>query len=226
MHRPSVRTFAATLALAAVASLASLGPTRAALASAGRWATFLSVSAGAILGGLAVAVLLELRRLDGLAHRDPLTSALNRRGLARALAEAREHHGLILVDLDHFKALNDRYGHAAGDRALIEVARVLGEYGVAARLGGDELAVLVERPLPSVCAAIRQGIRARGVAIDLPLSASVGATEVGAGELTSVLERADRAMYEDKRACRSVTIARTPRREQRARRHVHFALAA
>ena len=95
-----------------------------------------------------------LSRLEKLSHEDPLTALANRRRwdaeLGSACAEARERGtavAAILIDLDHFKAVNDRHGHAGGDEALRHVARLLREgvrgSDLVARLGGDELAVLM-----------------------------------------------------------------------------------
>src|SRR3546814_127336 len=88
----------------------------------------------------------ELREL---AERDPLTGLLNRRGFVdrteTALAGAGHSFGLLLIDVDHFKAINDRYGHDAGDRVLRRLADRLGELAGstvhAARLGGEEFAL-------------------------------------------------------------------------------------
>jgi diguanylate cyclase (GGDEF)-like protein len=96
----------------------------------------------------------RLARVERLADHDALTPLLNRRGfmreLNRALASCRRHRTdatLIYLDLDGFKGVNDRLGHAAGDAALIAVARTLEahirETDVAARLGGDEFAVIL-----------------------------------------------------------------------------------
>ncbi|MED8006078.1 diguanylate cyclase domain-containing protein, partial [Pseudomonas aeruginosa] len=77
-----------------------------------------------------------------LATEDALTGALNRTGLDRLRARMTGRAGLILIDLDHFKALNDRMGHAEGDRTLQLVAAAVREVGSPgsrfARLGGDE----------------------------------------------------------------------------------------
>jgi diguanylate cyclase (GGDEF)-like protein len=100
----------------------------------------------------AVALRLELLRHD--ASTDPLTGLLNRRSYEVALADAisrTRRYGwpfaLVMIDLDHFKAVNDRHGHAAGDEALRsighEIRAVLRQGDVAARLGGDEFALLV-----------------------------------------------------------------------------------
>jgi diguanylate cyclase (GGDEF)-like protein len=92
----------------------------------------------------------EMRQL---AHTDPLTGLFNRRVLAEHLARqiADEDHQraftVALIDLDEFKPVNDRFGHAVGDQLLIEVAkrlrRACGEDGIVARIGGDEFAVLL-----------------------------------------------------------------------------------
>ncbi|PXX80779.1 diguanylate cyclase [Rivihabitans pingtungensis] len=96
-------------------------------------------------------------RLTELAERDPLTGLANRRRLTealyQALNQASDRHGegaLLLIDLDHFKPVNDRCGHEAGDRLLQEVARRLhacaGPMDTVARLGGDEFVLLLPPP--------------------------------------------------------------------------------
>jgi diguanylate cyclase (GGDEF)-like protein len=136
----------------------------------GPWAGPLAVSAGrglhtepvtldpelseGVVGLCEIAVRLEVLGHD--ATHDPLTGLLNRRSfeplLAQALARSRRYgwsFSLVMLDLDRFKALNDRYGHAAGDRVLHRVGTVLrsslraGDF--AARMGGDEFAVLLHR---------------------------------------------------------------------------------
>ena len=97
----------------------------------------------------------ELRaELAPLVNADPATGCLNRRGFAiqleRALLDARRRRGevaLLAVDLDHFKQINDRFGHLVGDEVLYEVATMLteavSEEGVVARMGGEEFTVLL-----------------------------------------------------------------------------------
>ena len=99
-----------------------------------------------------------------LSRSDPLTGVLNRRGFTeRFEAELSEHvrHGgrplgLMVVDLDGFKRVNDTNGHAAGDELLCEVAAALAAdlrpADVVGRLGGDEFAVLLPRPARASCA--------------------------------------------------------------------------
>jgi len=95
---------------------------------------------------------IELRNLRALAAEDPLTGLANRRTLVSALTDAAtklsdgRKHALFLIDLDHFKRVNDRYGHSLGDRVLQVVAErlrtVTRPSDLLARLGGDEFAVL------------------------------------------------------------------------------------
>jgi len=95
------------------------------------------------------------QELDYLAHHDALTGLPNRtlfrRRLAEAIESARQHDmlvGLLFMDLDRFKQINDSYGHSAGDQMLVEISRrlvkVFRQEDLIARLGGDEFAVLLE----------------------------------------------------------------------------------
>jgi diguanylate cyclase (GGDEF)-like protein len=153
---------------------------------------------------------LLLRTSEVLAATDPLTGCLNRRAfldrLDRAAADADGGWVVCLVDLDGFKGVNDRSGHAAGDAVLRAVTAALSgvvrETDTVARLGGDEFAVLAEaapgeeEPL---AARLRDAVAAVGA--DSGVTASVGATVVRSGdEGREVLSRADQAMYRSKGA--------------------------
>ena len=115
-----------------------------------------------------------LRRLERLSHEDPLTGLANRRRweseLDAACAAARSGGQLVavvLIDVDRFKLINDRYGHAGGDRALLAVAELLRartrSTDLVARLGGDELGVLMTgadlREAVQLAEQLRQGAR-------------------------------------------------------------------
>ncbi len=147
------------------------------------------------------------------AHTDTLTGAYNRRGWTLALAAEEDRcarHGLpagvVMIDLNGLKTLNDTEGHEAGDRLIATAGRTLREtvreVDTVARLGGDEFAVLFpETPidyLPDLTQRLRTALERAGV------SASLGASarEVQ-GDLPSALTRADQAMYADKRGQRS-----------------------
>ncbi|AGL18462.1 diguanylate cyclase [Actinoplanes sp. N902-109] len=117
-----------------------------------------------VVGGLRTRAERLRETLERQANADALTGLANRRSFAGALTRAGDWaartHGrlaLLTVDLDHFKTINDTYGHAAGDRALILVADALravaGDTGVAARLGGDEFVLLLRGDTPAASPA-------------------------------------------------------------------------
>ena len=167
----------------------------------------------------------EVRRLQEdlatLALRDPLTGLANRRLLdlllEPALARARRTEGSLLVtylDLDNFKAVNDTYGHAAGDDVLVEVARRLADTvrgdDVVARLGGDEFVTLHESEqcgAEAVLERITSALEAPYLLPDgtsVPCRASVGhVTTSGDVTAAELLDQADAAMYTVKRARRA-----------------------
>lgn len=146
------------------------------------------------------------RRLAS-ARRDPLTGLHTRAGwTARAEHCIRRHPAaaVLLVDLDHFKTLNDTHGHAAGDAALIATADRLrawcGRNGTPGRLGGDEFVAVVQdlaaADLEALTAALHRPLPYAGTS--LPLAASFGAcriAELPAPALTDALAAADAAMY-------------------------------
>lgn len=153
---------------------------------------------------------------------DQLTGIANRRGLEEhcaTLPDADTGHALLLFDMDHFKAINDRYGHQVGDVALQVVAAAAratagGHDGraLAARLGGDELVVVLhDLDDPGgvggqAAQALIQRVRAAEVPTPdgpVTLSVSVGvATAVGPPDLADLLLKADMALYQVKRAGR------------------------
>jgi diguanylate cyclase (GGDEF)-like protein len=153
---------------------------------------------------------LLLRTSEVLAATDPLTGCLNRRAflerLDRAAAAAEEGWVVCLVDLDGFKGVNDRSGHAAGDAVLRTVTAALGgvvrETDTVARLGGDEFAVLAAAtPEDSATLAARVRDAVARVGAGSGVTASVGVTVVRPGdEGHEVLGRADQAMYRAKGA--------------------------
>ncbi|MEQ1758704.1 MAG: sensor domain-containing diguanylate cyclase [Vicinamibacterales bacterium] len=168
-------------------------------------------------------VLLERTRdLQTLADVDPLTGALTRRAIDGRLERTWKEHvergtpfGVALLDIDHFKTVNDTYGHAAGDAVLREVVRRVADQlrkgDVCGRYGGEEFLVVVadttedqllqtaER-LRGVLAAVRMG-----VAHDIPVTASFGLahTTRSPSSWAALVQRADEALYEAKRAGRN-----------------------
>jgi diguanylate cyclase (GGDEF)-like protein len=146
---------------------------------------------------------------------DSLTGLANRVALENSLETEREV-GILYLDLDHFKAVNDTLGHAAGDEVLLRVAEVLRrctrENDLIARLGGDEFVILLDNaPLTlinEIAQRIRQSVQAEFV--DVGISVSIGATvadllnEPGA----RALARADRNLYQVKEQGRNQVLIR------------------
>ena len=166
----------------------------------------------------AAAALDVMKALKTETHTDPLSGLFNRRGfeeramlLLQRCAAARFPVALVLADLDHFKALNDVHGHAAGDRVIADFAAKLraaaGERGVAGRIGGEEFAVLL--PLSDLAAArlFAEAIRtlySAGSVDGLPpgtrVTSSFGVAARTAEEgLEPLMRRADEALYKAKR---------------------------
>jgi diguanylate cyclase (GGDEF)-like protein len=158
-------------------------------------------------------------QLEALAHQDPLTQAANRRALDREMeiAVASQHrgqsgHGLLLLDLDHFKRVNDDFGHEAGDAVLIEFVQIIQRSSRANdrlfRAGGEEFVVLVTGSSPADLAACAENLRAQ-VAEQLraggrPITVSIGGALLAAGESRQDwMARADAAMYRAKDAGRN-----------------------
>jgi diguanylate cyclase (GGDEF)-like protein len=160
----------------------------------------------------------RLSEAQDLADRDGLTPLYNRRALMRELARTAaevERHGLaaslVYLDLDGFKAVNDRFGHAAGDVVLKTVAerlvRLVRETDVVGRLGGDEFAVILthaDQAAAELKAADLIGA-IEGLPVDtgdwmVPLHLSCGVCEITGGHTPDqILARADGAMYQTKR---------------------------
>jgi diguanylate cyclase (GGDEF)-like protein/PAS domain S-box-containing protein len=165
-------------------------------------------------------------RLRELATTDPLTGALNRRQLYE-LAEEEVRRAerywrplcFSMLDLDHFKAVNDRFGHAVGDEALKAVAsairRSLRATDRLARHGGEEFVVMLpETPLATATGALERirasvaglQFKARGELVSITVSAGVVAWRSGES-VDAVIDRADRALYEAKRSGRNRVVA-------------------
>jgi diguanylate cyclase (GGDEF)-like protein len=174
----------------------------------------------------------ELRaELAPLVNADPATGCLNRRGFAiqmeRALAEARRRNGdvaLLAVDLDHFKEVNDRFGHLVGDEVLYEIATMLSETvreeGVVARMGGEEFIVLLPGADAEAAGAVAERMMTRlriGGCLALPqgtpitMSIGIAAERIVNNDAGSALRaRADEALYAAKRSGRNRVLLWAP----------------
>ncbi len=159
------------------------------------------------------------------AHRDPLTGLPNRRaffeyGGALLANPARRRFIAVVLDLDDFKQINDRYGHTVGDDVLVAVAQRLATYAgdnLIARLGGDEFAGLFTSPSTDECwlekaaqhLSATLAVPFRTALPGLTVSASVGLAPVDGTDLAQALHRADTAMYRAKTSNRisAITLA-------------------
>jgi diguanylate cyclase (GGDEF)-like protein len=184
-----------------------------------------AIGAAAFLAAITVAGLVARVRFDArveeierLATRDPLTGLANRRvldeTLPREIARAHRTHAplsAIVVDVDHFKGVNDRHGHQAGDAVLRTVGAALEQntkgYDVVVRLGGDEFAVLLPGCSAADAAQVAERLLLRSVAEvhGRPVTISAGhatlTDDMADGE--ALLAVADAGLYAAKRAGRS-----------------------
>ncbi|MDX1756941.1 MAG: GGDEF domain-containing protein [Marinobacter sp.] len=157
--------------------------------------------------------------LTRLATTDPLTGCLNRSQLADILnsqIQMRERYervsSLVLMDLDHFKTINDRWGHVTGDRvlkeAVVRIRKRLRESDQLFRIGGEEFMLVLpetrQRDAERLAQQLLNNISAAPFVNEIPLTASAGVTEVSKGETWSTwLNRADQALYSAKRQGRN-----------------------
>lgn len=164
--------------------------------------------------------------LERLATHDPLTGLANHRLFHQRLADemaSAVRHGrplsVAILDLDHFKAINDRHGHVVGDHTLVAVAQrlstVVRDGELLARVGGEEFAwILPGADAAGVLAAAeraRQVIRDRQMSPIGRLTISIGvATRELIGDATVLFEHADQALYRAKHEGRDRTIAWNP----------------
>lgn len=153
----------------------------------------------------------DRRRLTEASLTDALTGALNRRGLEGAFQRLRGGVDVLIVDIDHFKKLNDTYGHPAGDEILRTVVTIIRGHldinGCVARWGGDEFVILL--PIGSFARSeqfaekLRTNVKrqlARFAPVGGDVTVSIGIRRGGSGRtLTETLKDADEALYMSKR---------------------------
>ena len=184
-----------------------------------------------VLGGVLILLLVWLalrqfrrsRKLHRMAMTDPLTGIANRRHIEQLARRALDHAGatgeplcVLVLDVDHFKTVNDAFGHAVGDQVLMRVAQAckqaLRRFDMLGRLGGEEFLVVLPDTSMDVAMQIAERLRRKveslplgNLAPGLEITASVGAAEAEheVDDLPELVRRADTAMYRAKDAGRN-----------------------
>ena len=173
----------------------------------------------------------RLSALEELAESDPATGCLNRRGFARALdvaiasaIDTQHDVALLALDLDHFKQINDQFGHTVGDAVLSDVAAALAETvgteGIVARLGGEEFSVLLPRADAEAAGVMAERmlarLRQRKLAVEtrgavVTMSVGIAVERVSSLRDSAALRaRADEALYMAKRGGRDRVLLWAP----------------
>lgn len=172
----------------------------------------------AILTSTAMSI---VQTLDHERSRDPLTRLLNRRAFFEQVKKRLELYGhsgwaVMTCDLDHFKMVNDTWGHAAGDRALKEfgalLARTVRQDDLAARFGGEEFVLLIRSTSLHTAVLVAERLRSSVMNLHIPatahtLTASFGVVQLSSnGDINQAIEHADRLLYEAKHAGRNKVV--------------------
>ena len=147
------------------------------------------------------------KEFERLSRTDPLTGLMNRRAFTDVIASLDKPYIVAVLDIDRFKAVNDTYGHGAGDLVLVEVARelkrILGRDAAVARLGGEEFGVILRDRGKADAVSVMELVRAtlagrvfhvEGNDISVTLSVGISRGTGGAGYSTP-LSHADKALY-------------------------------
>lgn len=159
-------------------------------------------------------------RLEEQVLLDPLTGIANRRGLDQILQRlAGQPYAIAILDLDHFKSVNDRFSHAVGDRVLRAVATLLTDqisvHGHPVRMGGEEFAIIFPDAAPTTAAVFCEMVRVaiegmdwNGYAPGLTVTVSIGvAAGTGLEQADEIVATADRRLYSAKAAGRNRVIS-------------------
>ena len=156
----------------------------------------------------------RIERLRRAANTDTLTGIANRRVAERALSQfagMQRRYAVMMIDIDHFKKINDTHGHDTGDRILQRVAEVLKSrmraHDTVARWGGEEFLVIVESVSRAEAASIAESLRARveeDSAAVLPTTISIGVAHTESGQsVDQIVKRADEGLYAAKNSGRN-----------------------
>jgi len=164
-------------------------------------------------------VMASYKDLEKEALIDPLTGLFNRRYMDDAIAREfinSKRYGrnltVLMLDLDHFKAYNDMFGHLAGDELLKNAASLfvdsVREVDIIARYGGEEFMVILPETPPDLAGVVAERIRT-SIAANTPVTLSIGLASYpeDAGELSELINNADAALYRAKEAGRNLTVS-------------------
>ncbi|AHK19789.1 GGDEF domain-containing protein [Yersinia similis] len=159
----------------------------------------------------------EREKFSDLSMIDPLTSLYNRRGLESKLetllSQSPGNHYVLLLDIDHFKAYNDNYGHTMGDQALVRVSAAIRDAvrsrDIVVRYGGEEFLVLLTHVSEEYASQLAERVRQRVLGLDIPhvfnhkvsttVTLSAGISPLQAYDLAASLKAADEALYRAKK---------------------------
>ena len=161
--------------------------------------------------------------LQILCRTDPLTTAANRRAFNEILSQefsrfkrSQREYALIMIDLDHFKSINDQHGHSVGDQVLIEVTERCKDnirvHDILARLGGEEFCILLpyteSKQAKKVAERLREKIEIKPIIVDglrVKVTISVGISLVSTGDEDGhqAMERADQKLFQAKESGRN-----------------------
>ena len=164
------------------------------------------------------------RELDHQAHIDALSGLSNRRAFAETgerMCNSNDSVALLMIDIDHFKAINDRYGHGAGDRVIVAMGELLATmaqpHQCAARVGGEEFALLLpgvdliesESAARRLLEQVRRlRIEHQGIALQCSVSIGYALSRAATDDrFSQLLIQSDRALYAAKRAGRDRALA-------------------
>jgi diguanylate cyclase (GGDEF)-like protein len=177
-------------------------------------------------------ILRQNDELERLASRDPLTGCLNRRAFyvqfEKAFAESREHDTelcCLMVDIDHFKRINDQFGHAVGDQAIQAVASCLSAglrlTDTVGRYGGEEFCLMFPRTTLAEVSILAERLRIQvetdagdrvrtASRLVITVSCGVSSTALGARTPLELIDQADKALYAAKEGGRNCVMALDP----------------
>jgi len=160
----------------------------------------------------------QLEGLSIAAFTDKLTGLANRRAIEQHLEQlslGKQRYAVMMADIDHFKQINDRFGHDEGDRVLKDIAKIMDasvrSHDVLARWGGEEFILIVESIRHSEAKRIAENLR-RSVELateqrDIPLTISIGVAFQSSGQPSDiVINEADNCLYTAKRGGRNKVV--------------------